>query len=69
MVVLSFLPGIMDYHFIFVLNIILDKGKMYFTSSFCVLSLFIAVMLLALVGFTNPVLGNIVRYRMIAMLV
>ena len=42
---------------------------MYFNSSFCVLSLIIAVMLLALVGFTNPVLGNIVRYRMIAMLV
>ncbi len=55
--------------FFFVLNIVLDKGKMYFNSSFCVLSLIIAVMLLALVGFTNPVLGNIVRYRMIAMLV
>lgn len=53
----------------FVLNIVFDKGKTYFTSSFCVLSLFLAVMLLALVGFTNPVLGNIVRYRMIAMLV
>ncbi len=55
--------------FFFILNIVLDKGKMYFNSSFCVLSLIIAVMLLALVGFTNPVLGNIVRYRMIAMLV
>ena len=55
--------------FFFILNIVLDKGKSYFTSSFCVLSLFIAVMLLALVGFTNPVLGNIVRYRMIAMLI
>ena len=51
------------------MNLILDKGKMYFTSSFCVLSFFIAIMLLSLVGFTNPVLGNIVRYRMIAMLV
>jgi hypothetical protein len=53
----------------FIMNVVLDKGKSYFTSSFCVLSLFIAVMLLALVGFTNPVLGNIVRYRMIAMLI
>jgi hypothetical protein len=34
-----------------------------------VLSFLIAIMLLALVGFTNPVLGNIVRYRMIAMLI
>jgi hypothetical protein len=53
----------------FAMNFILDKGKSYFTSSFCILSLIIAIMLLALVGFTNPVLGNIVRYRMIAMLV
>ena len=54
---------------LFLFNFILDKGKKLFSSSFCVLSIFIAVMLLALVGFTNPVLGNIVRYRMIAMLV
>jgi hypothetical protein len=53
----------------FAMNFILDKGKSYFTSSFCILSLIIAIILLALVGFTNPVLGNIVRYRMIAMLV
>ena len=53
----------------FAMNVLLDKGKSYFTSSFCVLSLIIAIMLLGLVGFTNPVLGNIVRYRMIAMLV
>jgi hypothetical protein len=53
----------------FAMNLILDKGKTYFNSSFCVLSLFIAISLLALVGFTNPVLGNIVRYRMIAMLI
>lgn len=53
----------------FLLNIIFDKGKTYFNSTFCVLSFFIALMLLALVGFTNPVLGNIVRYRMIAMLI
>jgi len=54
---------------LFVLNFFLDKGKRYFSSTFCVLSFLIAIMLLALVGFTNPVLGNIVRYRMIAMLI
>lgn len=54
---------------IFGLNFIFDRCRTYLNSSFCILSLFVAVLLLALVGFTNPVLGNVVRYRMVAMLV
>ena len=46
----------------------MDRGKNVYSNSFHVYGIIVALGLLLLVGYTNPVLGNIVRYRMVSML-
>jgi hypothetical protein len=46
----------------------IDRCKYVFANSFHVYGIIVALGLLLLIGYTNPVLGNIVRYRMVSMI-
>jgi hypothetical protein len=49
-------------------NIYVDRGKNLLANSFHVYGIIVALGLLLLIGYVNSVYGNIVRYRMVSML-